>query len=332
MTSCAPPPLAFGHRLARMERDPDALAEQIARAVPLRELAPLDAMQPFTHRAFGVRAGQLEITAAAHSPLRGANHAQDKAIFTLPFVGEKHFQINGRPYSTRAGHNALLLPGEAFTLDTNACSGVIFSVCPKAIAEAATTMAGGPERVPPLAPIQSPVELLELHPPQGNLLTALRRTLRLIDLLDGHPSQLPGRLGLDDKILRLIALLVHPRLLTPDPPVDQPLERREASAFADLISALRGDLQGEWTLSRMERRAGLSRTRLRRHFQAAFGCAPLEWLRVQRLCWAHQRLASEGDLSLPQLALDCGFATLEEFRTAFAERFQLQPDWRRVTA
>jgi len=217
MTAFTPPPLAFGHHQARMDHDPDRLAAQIARAVPFRDLTPLHAEQPFTHRASVVRAGQLEITAAAHSPLRGANHAQAKAAFTLPFVGKKHVQINGRSCWTRAGHNALLLPGEAFTQVTSRYSGVVFSVCPKAIAEAATTMAGGPEQGPPLAAIQDPVELLEGHPPQANLLSRLRRTL--------------------------------------DP--------REASAFTDLISALRGDLQGEWTLSRMERRAGLSRTRLR---------------------------------------------------------------------
>jgi AraC-like DNA-binding protein len=319
-------PLAFGHHHARVDHDPDTLAQVIGRAVPLRDLTPLEAHKPFAHRSFSVRAAELEITAAAHSPLHGANHAQAKAVFTLPLLGEKRFLINGRPYRARAGHNALLLPGEAYTLDTTVCSGVIFSVCPRALAKVAATMAG-PERGLHFAPIDRPVELLESHPPQGNMLALLRRSLGLIDLICGTTSRLPARLGLDDKILRLLALLLYPELLSSEVSEAEPLEPREASAFADLIAAMQENPRADWTLTGMERQASLSRVRLTRHFQVTFGCGPLEWLRLQRLCWARQRLEANDGVSLAQLALDCGFGDLEAFRSAFADRFHFQPEW-----
>jgi AraC-like DNA-binding protein len=330
----SPPPLPrlpLGHLQAGLESDPDALAERLGRAVPLRDLAPLEGDRPFAHRSCSVRIDPLEITAASHTPLHGANHAQRKMVFTLPFQGEKRFLINGRPYHARAGHNALLLPGEAYTLETSLCSGVVFSVCPEAVATVAAAMAG-PATSLRLLPVQQPVELLERHPPQGNLLSLLRRTLGLIDLIDSPSSHLPARLGLGDKILRLLALLLHPQLLERDPADEEPLDPREASAFADLISALQANLSGKWSLTLMEQRSGLSRGRLQRHFETTFGCSPLEWLRVQRLCWARRRLESEDDLSLLPLARDCGFANLEEFRAAFASRFQLQPEWLRGNA
>ncbi|MFM9089409.1 MAG: hypothetical protein ACKOPT_14995, partial [Cyanobium sp.] len=80
-------PLAFGNRRARVEHDPDQLAQQVSRAVPLRDLSPQNSSIPFVHRSSHVQAGHVGITAAAHSPLHGANYAHDKAVFTLPTLG-----------------------------------------------------------------------------------------------------------------------------------------------------------------------------------------------------------------------------------------------------
>ena len=96
-----PLPLAFGHHQARVDHDPDALAQMRQWAIPLRDLAPCGSGQTVVQRSFHVRAAQLEITAAAHSPRRGANHGQAKAAFTLPIIGEKRFPI--APESLRPG-------------------------------------------------------------------------------------------------------------------------------------------------------------------------------------------------------------------------------------
>ncbi len=326
MTAIAALPLAFGHRHARVDHDPDHLAQAIARAVPLRDLSPRGGHRPFVHRAFSVRAAELEITAAAHSPLHGSNHAQAKAIFTLTMIGEKRFLIDGHRHRVRAGHNALMLPGEAFSLETSVCSGVMFSLCPRALASAATTMAGGPERSQPFAPLQRPLELLESHPPQGNLLALLRRTLGLIDSRSGDTPVLPRQMGLDDKILRLIALLIHPQLLLPSPAEDGTFGRRALASFADLISAMRDDLPASWTLTRMEGQSQLSHFRLRQLFRLQFGCTPLAWLRLQRLCWARQRLDDDEGVSLAHLASQCGFSDRAAFLQAFADHFHLRAE------
>jgi AraC-like DNA-binding protein len=199
---------------------------------------------------------------------------------------------------------------------------VMFSVCPQALIAAATTMAG-PQSDLRFAPLQRPLELLESHPQQGNLLALLRRSLRLIDLVQANSPSLPETLGLDDKILRLIALLIYPQLLRSDRSGRPAFGPREASSFADLLTAIQADPLGEWTLTRMERQAALSHFQLRRHFQASFDCGPLEWLRLQRLCWARQRLNAAERIPLARLALQCGYADLAAFRTAFEHRFQI---------
>lgn len=318
-------PLAFGAQIARVDQDPDALAQLISRAVPLRDLTPRGSLQTFVHKAANVRAAQLEITAAAHSPLRGANHAQAKVVFTLPILGEKRFLIDGRPFLARAGHNALVLPGADYTVETSVTSGVMFSVCPRELATAASGMAG-PDSGLRFAPIHRPLELLESHPRQGNLLALLRRSLRLIDLVRGNSPRLPQQLGLDDKILRLMALLIYPQLMGLGGAQLEHFGPRETSSFEALMAAIRADLLADWTLSRMERQTALSRFQLRRQFQATFGCGPLDWLRQQRLCWARQRLDEPNVPPLAQLALQCGYSDLAMFREAFENRFQIQPE------
>ena len=148
----------------------------------------------------------------------------------------------------------------------------------------------GPESGLRFAPIHRPLEPLESHPRQGSLLALLRRSLRLIDLVRGNSPRLPRQLGLDDKILRLMALLIHPQLIGLGGPEPERFGPRETSSFEALMATIRADLLADWTLSRMERQTALSRVQLRRHFQAAFGRGPLDWLRQQRLCWARQRL------------------------------------------
>lgn len=325
MNSLSSLPLAFGTRLARLDHDPDALARLIGRSVPLRDLSPLGSRQTFVHKAANVRAGQLEITAAAHAPLYGAKHAQDKIVFTLPILGEKRFLIEGRAWRTRAGHNALVLPGADCTVETSITSGVVFSVCPRELVAAASGMAG-PDSALRFAPLQRPLELLESQPQQGHLLTMLRRSLRLIDLVSTNNTRLPWQLGLDDKLLRLLALLVYPELLGMGAAEPERFEARQTSAFEALLASIRADLLAGWSLSRMEQEAALSRVQLRRLFLASFGCGPLDWLRLQRLCWARQRLEEPVPPPLPQLALQCGYSELAMFRTAFDNAFQFQPE------
>jgi AraC-like DNA-binding protein len=318
-------PLAFGNRRATVEQDPDRLAQQVSRAVPLRDLSPQRSSAPFVHRSSHVQAGRVGITAAAHSPLHGVNHAHDKGVFTLPTLGVKCFHVGRHTYRAQAGQAALFLPGEAYSLETGHCSGVMFSLCPREIAAVATTMAG-PQSGLRLAPIERPVSLRERDPRQGQLLALMRRSLQLIDLASLNGLKVPRQLGLDDKLQRLMALLLYPQLTAPMPSDSLRLEQRERVCFDALVAMIRQDLLGDWTLTRMERQAGLSRLQLEWCFQASFRCSPLAWLRHQRLCWARERLEDPEPISLSELALACGFADEASFRRLFEDQFQIRAE------
>lgn len=317
-------PLAFGNRRARVEHDPDQLAEQVRRAVPLRDLSPCRSAGGFLHRSAHVQASGLGITAAAHSPLHGANHAHHRAVFTLPTLGEKRFHIGGRSYRARAGHGALFLPGEAYTLKTTTCSGVMFTLCPHELARVATAMAG--PHAGPFRPCDRPLEFLESHPQQGKLLSLMRRSLQLIDLATPQGPVVPSQLDLEDKLQRLMALLIYPELTSHATPPRPGLGRRELASFDALLEAIRLDPMGAWSLTRMERQAGLSHLQLQQQFRVVFDLLPLQWLRHQRLCWARHHLDGPQPMALEALALRCGFKDLPSFCVHFEQQFQVAPE------
>lgn len=317
-------PLAFGNRRSKVEHDPDQLAHQVSRAVPLRDLSPCRSAERFLHRSAHVQASGLGITAAAHSPLHGANHAHNRAVFTLPTLGEKRFHVAGRTYRARAGHGALFLPGEAYTLQTTTCSGVMFTLCPSQLASVASAMAGPDVR--PFHPTDRPLQFFESHPQQGKLLSLMRRSLQLIDLATIHGPTVPGQLGLEDKVQRLMALLIYPQLSSHPTSPSPGLGKREQASFAALLEVIQQDPMESWTLTRMERQACLSRLQLQHQFRVMFDLHPLQWLRHQRLCWARQHLETAVPMALEVLALRCGYKTLASFRHHFEEQFQVAPE------
>jgi AraC-like DNA-binding protein len=240
-------------------------------------------------------------------------------------VGEKRFLIDGRTHRARAGYSALFLPGAAYSLETTFCSGVMFSLCPKELAAVASTMAG-PESGLSFAPINHPLELLESHPRQGKMLALLRRSLQLIDLAILNGPSVPKQLGLDDKLQRLMALLIYPELTASPASAEGNWGQRHSPSFEALLAAIQSDLLGDWTLTRMERQAAFSRLQLQQLFQSAFGCGPLEWLRHQRLCWARHRLDAVPPIRLSELALQCGYLDLHSFRKDFESQFLIAPE------
>lgn len=322
-------PLPFRRGVALVDRDPATMARRLRSSLAVLELGPVETSRPFLHRTTSLRLGAMGLHAVAHSALRAVNGQQAEAVVSLPLAGEKRFHVAGRTWLCRAGEGGLYLPGEAYSLDASAASGVILTVAPERLAAAAAALAGRPEGE--FRPIQRPVPLREDDPRQGHLLGLLRRALALIDRVRPEPGgRLPAGLGLEDLIERLLALLLHPSLAqleTPDASVE-PADRR---AFARLREAVQADplldpLAHPWTLASMERFSGLPPARLQAVCREQLGCDPHHWLSQLRLGRARRALAGglqAGDL--PQLARRCGFAGVADFRRAFEARFQLDP-------
>lgn len=84
-----------------------------------------------------------------------------------------------------------------------------------------------------------------------------------------------------------------------------------------------------WTLVRLARAAGQSRSVLSGRFAATLGVAPIAYLRQWRLFLASRALAGSGD-GMARIAQAAGYGTEAAFSRAFARQYGMPPaQWRR---
>ena len=78
------------------------------------------------------------------------------------------------------------------------------------------------------------------------------------------------------------------------------------------------------TVQRLAARMGVSDRHVRRIFEAQFGVSPLQYLQTRRLLNAKQ-LLTDTDLSMAQVALSSGFASVRRFNATFVSHYKLNP-------
>ena len=103
------------------------------------------------------------------------------------------------------------------------------------------------------------------------------------------------------------------------------------------INLLRGDLAHPWRIGDLARRCGVPRRTLEKHFRHLVGCAPLEFLRAERLDQARRKLLKAPPaVSVTEIAADCGLNHFGRFAEIYRDRYGESPSetlrWRRVPA
>ena len=87
---------------------------------------------------------------------------------------------------------------------------------------------------------------------------------------------------------------------------------------------------GESSIQQLALRLGISDRHLRRIFEAQFGISPLQYLQTRRLLTAKQ-LLTDTNLTVTQVALSSGYASVRRFNAAFATHYGLNPSQLRRT-
>ncbi|MFA5121229.1 transcriptional regulator FtrA [Zavarzinia sp.] len=107
--------------------------------------------------------------------------------------------------------------------------------------------------------------------------------------------------------------------------VERPVPRPGPEArLAPLLDRLLASLEQPHSLAGMADAAGLGLRSFIRHFKAATGMAPGEWLLAQRIARARE-LLEEGRTGVEQVAEACGFGTAATLRHHFRRRLGLAP-------
>lgn len=95
------------------------------------------------------------------------------------------------------------------------------------------------------------------------------------------------------------------------------------------VQAMHDDCAHAWTLDKLARRAGLSRTSLAERFRESMGHTPLHYLRTVRMQKAMAAL-SESERSLEQIAREVGYTDAFSFSKVFKRTVGVAPrDFRR---
>ncbi|MDZ5648109.1 AraC family transcriptional regulator [Nitrospirillum sp. BR 11828] len=100
---------------------------------------------------------------------------------------------------------------------------------------------------------------------------------------------------------------------------------QQPDRLADLLSWIEDNLDQPLTLDDIAARMALSPYHFSRLFTARMGRSVMAHVRGRRLVKAAQRLASDPDVRLIDLAFDCGFDSQEAFTRAFGRIFGVAP-------
>lgn len=109
-----------------------------------------------------------------------------------------------------------------------------------------------------------------------------------------------------------------------------PEAESDESSLAKVMVWLTQDLRRPVAIGDIAAQAHMSKRTLHRRFTEATGKGPLAWLMDQRLRSARQMLRHT-DLSIDDVALACGFVSVETFRQQFKKRVGVSPSSYRET-
>ena len=117
-----------------------------------------------------------------------------------------------------------------------------------------------------------------------------------------------------------------------DPALRDLLEALGDPRIGRALSLMHRALEQDWTLDRIAREVGMSRSRFAERFQDLMGCAPMSYLSDLRLQKAMNLLTGSLD-PIQRIAGQVGYQSPAAFSRAFTSRFGQSPsDIRRATA
>ncbi|UNK71110.1 helix-turn-helix domain-containing protein [Microbacterium sp. H1-D42] len=106
--------------------------------------------------------------------------------------------------------------------------------------------------------------------------------------------------------------------------VDRPLLEVSSDSLSGVAGWAVQNLRDELTVEEMSAHALMSPRTFARRFKSEFGTTPASWLNRQRVIHA-QRMLERTDLSLEQIAQECGFGSAAVLRQSFARVLDTTP-------
>ena len=286
---------------------------------------PLQASGPFQIEIASASVGDIALVSVQGSPMALAvDPLQQLCVLALPSAGWGQYQLDSYRIDNAVGETIAFIPPYGWRLVNDSTGGTAIHFRLEALIARMGAISGG--RLDLVAAAAALAYPFAINIDDARTRYYYRHLLAALDLLDssyrlgfGAPDP---RLGLDDLILRSIALLLDPQLGMAEASLSASERRTLAQAVDDLMAWMVANLDQPISLSELEQRSNYGRRSLQQGFKDAVGCGPMQWLRRQRLESALQQLLQPGQQqSIAQVARSCGYLNLASFSRDFHQRF-----------
>ncbi len=304
-------------------RDPNRVGQAYLHMGRIEDIVHTEPEGRCLHRVGHLRVNSMLITATTHTPFEARVRECSDVHLIVAIQGE--FQLKDKSRSLRCSSGGAVLTGAlSGTFEANG-SGCAIRLKRSLIASAAAAIAGRPGMTR-----QERREFEQLKPiamKPGAPANAIHGLIHYLDTCFAVGPLVAGRLGLDDVMHRLVAMLVKPDLFTEET-TDRGSSRQSlgSDGFDELIDYIKANLDQPLRMSDLEARANYSRRALHYAFRERLGCAPKQWIREQRLALALEQLQADGERPLVrQVALACGYLQMSHFSADFKQRHGITP-------
>lgn len=164
--------------------------------------------------------------------------------------------------------------------------------------------------------------LTELLPPTIHIQSSAGITDRLRSIIaiiaEESRSEWPGKELILSRLVEIMLIEALRRQSSEqNPPIKGLLAGLADPQLASALRQIHADVGRDWTIAELAASVGMSRSSFARHFTAAVGAAPVEYLLEWRMALAKDALL-HGNKPLTEIAFDIGYQSASAFSTAFS--------------
>ncbi len=315
------PALAFGGRTALLEENPDDMGDQLRTVVKgLKAYESTDRSVDFLSQTSLLTINGLQLAANSSTPVQYKSDNTDNGIVMLiPFSGEGSVRADRRTIHYRTAHTAAFLPDQDVDGKCTTRSLLMANIDTNRLEQTARGMLGASQDAPSGLDLHSPREV-NLHFGNVSFDAIFRQQASIINQFVLMPQVL-NMMGIDDIFYSATVMQLMPALFLGAASLasDFKYEKRLLDRTCQYIQA---NLTQPITLAMLDRVSGMSRRKLHYAFQDRYQCAPMQWMRLERLALVHSQLTlAHFGITVTEIAFACGFTKMSTFAYYYHKRF-----------